>query len=426
MRKLSTKLLFAAVCAFALIGCSRAPSADPPRPDLASLDPTTARAIQSAHETVIRSPQSAEAWGRLGQHLNAVEFHDEASLCYQRAAELDPKSAKWLHLLALLQLQDDPDSAINNLMRASALGTNDASRLRLARALAERARYSEATNHLHALLSANPSHPAARLELARAYLANNQTNSIPDLLSPSVTNHFTARPALLLLSQVHARAGETAAAAALAERAARMPRSFDWPDPFLREVQALRPKRLQLADQAGALLAQGRLAEAEKVIAELLADFPNDAEAFLLSGRLLLQQERFAEAEEHLRRHVQLNENSLNGHFQLGLVFLRQQRWEQAAAALEHALALKPDFAQAHANLALARSRMGDSRRAAESYRQALRYRPGDARTHLALAEELARLGDSKEAFEHATRALEIDPKLERAKILRDQLAANH
>jgi tetratricopeptide (TPR) repeat protein len=360
----------------------------------------------------------------LGQHLNALEFHKEARTCYQRAGELDPQSPKWPHLLALLQFQDEPGAAISNLTRAVTLnaGTNDASPLRLAQALAERGRYSEATNHLHALLGTNPSHPAARLELARVHLANNQTNLITDLLSTCLTNPFTARPALLLLSQARAREGETAAANALAERALRMPRAFDWPDPYLREVQALRPQRLQLADRAGALLAQGRLADAEKVIAKLLEDFPNDAEAFLLSGRLLLQQERFAEAEERFRQHLQLNENSLNGHFQLGLLLLRQQRWEQAAPVLERALLLKPDFAQAHANLALARSRMGDPARAVESYRQALRYRPGDARTHLALAEELARLGQQKEALEQSRIAFGIDPTLERARTLRDPL----
>ena len=420
------KFLFAAICAFGLTACSPRHAPDPPLPQFGSLDPVTLGAIQDAREAVLRSSDSAEAWGRFAQHLNASEFHNEARICYQRAATLDSNSAKWLHLLALLQLQNEPDTAISNLTRAAALGTNDSSHLRLAQALTERGRYSDATNHLHALLRTNPAHPAARLELARVHLANNNTNSVFQLLSVCLTNPFTARPALLLLGQLRAREGETAAATALAERAARMPRTFDWPDPFLREVQALRPQRLQLTDQAGALLSQRRLGEAEKVIAELLRNFPGDPEAFLLSGRLLLLQERLNEAEQRFREHLELNENSLNGLSQLALVLLRQERWNDAAVVLDRAIGLKPDFAQAHANLALTRSRLGDAQGAAASYREALRSRPGDARAHLGLAQELARLGQRKEALDHANQALKIDPGFEAARLLRDQLSSDH
>jgi tetratricopeptide (TPR) repeat protein len=201
-----------------------------------------------------------------------------------------------------------------------------------------------------------------------------------------------------------------------------MPRPFDWPDPFLREVQSLRPRRTELADAAGSLLARGRTAEAEKVIDELRRQFPQDAEALLLQGRLLLMQQNFAGAEAAFRRHLELNENSVNGLFQLSLALLRQQKWDEAARALDRAVSLKPDFAQAHANLALAKSRSGDAKGAVESYRNAIRCRPGDAATRAALAEELARAGRTAEAREEVELALKIEPKLERAQKLRDAL----
>ncbi len=415
-------LLFALLAA-GLIGCSRQP--EPPPLPTVSANAEMLQAISAARTEVVKSAGSGAAWGRLGQAFEAGEYPGEARICYARAAELEPESARWPHLLGLLQLQDAPAAALTNLARATRLAspTNDASRLRLAQALIERGRPAEAKEHLAPLLAARPDHPAARLELARVRLAENEPTLAAELLTPCLTNPYTARSAAQLLSQAKARSGDAAGAVALARRAAAMPRPFDWPDPFLREVQEFKQDRSHQVEKANRQVIQRRWAEAEVTLTNLLSSFPDDPECLLVLGRLRFQQSRCPEAEAAFRRHLAVQTNSLNGLIQLGLSLMCQSRWPEAGDVFGRAVQVKPDFAQAHLNLGLARSRAGDPAGAITSLREALRCSPGDADAHALLAEELSRTGARDEAARHLERALALDPASPRAKALRQKLS---
>ncbi len=379
--------------------------------------------ITKARAEVVASRASGPAWGRLGQTFEAGEFPAEAQACYAQASALDAGSARWPHLLGLLQLQDSPAAALTNLARAAHLAapTNDAPRLRLAQALVERGRHPEAKEWLAPILAARPGHPAARLESARIHLAENLPAVAADLLAPCLTNPYTARPAVLLLSQARARTGDDVSAVALAKRAAAMPRPFDWPDPFLREVQDLKQDRARSVERANQQLIQRRFAEAGATLAELLGRFPDDPEGLLVLGRLHLQQGRCAEAEAAFRSHLAARPDSLSGLVQLGLSLMCQSRWSDADEIFSKAVGLKPDFAQAHFNLGLARSRGGDGAGAIASLRMAIRCSPGDADAHTLLAEQLFRSGAREEAARHLDRALALEPGNPRAKALRDR-----
>ena len=419
------RLLGALTASIALMftACSRSPQ--PPMASSPSLDPSLEAGIESARRAVLTSPQSAEHWGKLGQGFQAAEFFPEARVCYARAVELDPKSPRWAHLLGLLELQEEPEAALAHLARAAELAglQPDAPRLRLAQALVERGRFEDATRQLDMLLQANPTHPGARLEMARIHLTRGETDRAAADLATCLTNGYTARSALLLLAQIRQRQGKTEEAAGLSRRASGMPRPFDWPDPFLREVQGLRGDRQKLADQANGFLMQQRLPETEFALSRLLAVAPDDPEGLLLLGRLRYQQQQCAAAEAALRRHLATQPNSLNGLMQLALAQLCQQRWKEGATTLRQIVALKPDFAQAHANLAYTLSRDGDAQGAIRSYRDALRSSPGDVNAHIALADELFRAHQTAEARDHAHRALELAPNDPRARQLLDRLA---
>lgn len=389
------------------------------------LDPALRTLLETARAGVVTNhPPSAETWGRYGQALDAAQAYPEARVSYSQAARLDPTAARWPHLLGLLELQDEPEAALRHLALAvtNSATTNDAPRLRLAQALVERGRFDEARLHLDSLLGQRSNHPAARLELARIHLAQQQLAPAAEALGPCLTNPYTARPALLLLSQIRAREGQAELASTLARRAAALPKPFDWPDPYLREVQALRPDRAQQAERIQAMLAQRRFVEADAALAKLMESWPDDPEFLLLAGRSLLQQRRCPEAEQRFRAHLRVTPDSLNGQTQLALALLCQQRWADAVQVLETTVAMKPDFAQAHANLGLARSRLGDSAGAIRSYRDALRCSPGDPNPHAALAEELARTGETAEALKQAEQALAIEANHARARALRERL----
>jgi tetratricopeptide (TPR) repeat protein len=405
-------------------GCGGSMRPEPPAISLTSLDSGLADLLQRSRDAVVATPKSADAWGKLGQAFHVAEFSREAQECYRRAIALDASSPRWIHLLSLLQLQEQPDEAIRGLARAAELaGTQpDAPRVRLIQALVERGRYDEAVESIRSLLARNPSHLAARLESARVSLARNEVDRAAAALEPCLTNAYTMRPAMLLLAQVRQRQGDSVAAAELSRRAARMPRPFDWPDPFLREVQNLRIDQQSLTDQVNGLLMQQRLKEAEAALAPLLKSRPNDPEVLLMLGRLRFLERNCPEAEGVFRRLLTIQPESLNGLMQLSLAILCQQRWSDAVAPLRRIISLKPDFTQAHYNLGYALARLGDAPGAIRSYREALRSSPGDMAAHLALAEELFLSGQRDAAFSQLSRAAELNPEDPRIPKLRERL----
>lgn len=396
----------------------------PPEILTASLDPGLRALIDTSRAAVIQSPESGAAWGGLGQALHAAEFHTQAQFCYSNATVFDATNFRWPYLLGLLELQDDPDRAIQNLERATQLAPAHVQgpRYQLGRALVERGRHAEAAPHLKALLAAEPAHAAARVELARVHFARNALKEATLELQPALSNSYTLRPALQLVAQMAQRNGQLDMAASVARRASALPRAFDWPDPVLRDVQRLRVDRARLAEQANEHLQQNRLSEAQLALQKLLDSFPGDPEGLLLLGRLHFVQKRCAEAEADFKRHLAARPDSLNGLVQLGLALQCQQRWPDAVAVLERVVQLKPDFAQAHMNLGHARSKAGDSPGAIRAYREALRCSPGDINAHMALAEELANTGDVKSASHHVERAAALNPQDPRLPEARKQL----
>ncbi|MGE3309948.1 MAG: tetratricopeptide repeat protein [Limisphaerales bacterium] len=402
-------------------GCRREIGMAVPEIPGVNLDPAMAEPLFRARERALADTGSADAWGRFGQHLEAAEFPGEARICYLRASELDPGSARWVHLLGLLELQDSPDAGWAHLARAAELAgsTNDASRVRLAQSLVERGRFEEAVPHLVALTNARPGHPAALLEWARVRLAERDLDDAEARLGTCLTNPHAAKQAIWLLSQVRARQGRSEEARVLADRAAKLPRAFDWPDPYQREVQGLRVDRARRIDRIQGWMAQGKLEDADRELGVLLGENPEDSEALLLAGRLALQRRQCPEAEERFRLQLRVAGESVNGLMQLSLALLCQQRWKEAEIVLTRVLVLKPDFAQAHANRAIARSRNGDRPGAIAGFRDALRCSPGDAGNHAALGEELARSGAVEDAMKHIDRALEIAPDNARARALK-------
>ena len=414
----------AAAAVVALLSACQAPSAPPPEISLQNLDQSMIELVGRSRSNVLAAMTSAAAWGRLGEVYHTLEFLPEARVCYERAAALAPESAQWPHLLGLIRLQDDPETAIGLLKRAAALaGTHpDSPHVRLLQALVERGRAGEAARVAKELLAVAPDHPVARLELARMQLASQELAAAAENLDGCVSNRFTRRAALLLLGQVRQRQGDGAAAAELIRQGTALERSLDWPDPFLAEVQSLRVDRHQIADQVNTFLIRGRLAEAASGLSRLLSAAPDDAEGLLLLGRLRYLEKRCPEAEAALRRHLQVQPDSLNGHMQLALALLCQKRWADAVASLRRVLQLKPELAPAHSNLGYALARSGDSPGAIRSYQEALRYSPGDVDAHFALAEELGIAGRKAEALEELDRTLVLAPADARGAKLRERL----
>src|SRR6185295_18379352 len=122
------------------------------------------------------------------------------------AQRLDPGDQRWWHLSGGLLLLSQPDRAVGDLRQSVRVATNavsaEISRFALGRGLLELGREGEAAEELLALLRGNTNHAGARLEMARIEVSHDHWTNAEQLLSLCVSNHYTVRPAILLVAQM--------------------------------------------------------------------------------------------------------------------------------------------------------------------------------------------------------------------------------
>ena len=124
---------------------------------------------------------------------------------------------------------------------------------------------------------------------------------------------------------------------------------------------------------------QGRLTEAERLYAAILAKRPNDFDANHFFGALRLQQGRDDEAIRLIGAALKVNRKSPQALTNYGLALERTGRIDEALAAYDKAIALKPDHAAAYNNRGLALLRAGRAGEALASFDRAAAISPNYA-----------------------------------------------
>jgi tetratricopeptide (TPR) repeat protein len=137
--------------------------------------------------------------------------------------------------------------------------------------------------------------------------------------------------------------------------------------------------RRVLLDQAVALHGQGRLAEAERLYAQILAADPNQLDARHMLGVLRAQQGRNAEALELIAPVTAAQPGNALAWANHGNVLNALGRYDPALESFDRALALQPQQAEAWNNRGIALSRLGQLDAALESYDRALSVNPAFA-----------------------------------------------
>ena len=384
-----------------------------------------ARLIEGAWRDVRDNPRSGDAWGKLGSALMHYEFIPEARLCFDHAEKLSPGNPRWPYLHALFVLSRGPADAAPLLRRAVAsCGERpDMPRLQLAQWLAEHGEVAEAEQHFQTLLRLAPNHPPSLLGMARLRRTQGRLEESRGFVQRCLGDPHTAKAAHALLAQVQQALGIAAAAEAAARQAASLPADAPWPDPFWTEASVFRVGRKALLQDASLLLDQEQLAPALEVLATVTRDYPDDDEAWYLTGWTLNRAQRGAEAERALREHLRRSPQSPKGQAQLAVSLLSQKRPAEAVDVLETALKLKPTWRELHFNLGYACAQLGRDADAIRHLRDALALDPNHVPTHTALAELLIRRGDSAEARRLLRQALDLQPSDSRARALLQSLA---
>ena len=134
------------------------------------------------------------------------------------------------------------------------------------------------------------------------------------------------------------------------------------------------------------------------------------AEQTLAMAQALLAAGRLGEAEALLRAALKLKPGSAEAHNDLGIALARQGRYAEAIPEYEAALALKPGWAAALGNLGNALSDSGRKDEAIARFEEALAADPNRAETHNDLGVVLASLKREADAVPRFKRALALAP----------------
>jgi tetratricopeptide (TPR) repeat protein len=160
-----------------------------------------------------------------------------------------------------------------------------------------------------------------------------------------------------------------------------------------------------------ALVRSRRAAEAEKVLAGLLAQQGDSAELSVLLGQAQTGQGKYDVAIESLQRALRLNAAVAEANATLGTVYLRQGRLAEAEAALRAELASLPTDVRSLQSLAEVLDSAKRPEEAVPLLRDVLRSRPESAEAHSLLGAILLAQGATAEAVEHLETAARLIPE---------------
>jgi predicted O-linked N-acetylglucosamine transferase (SPINDLY family) len=159
----------------------------------------------------------------------------------------------------------------------------------------------------------------------------------------------------------------------------------------------------------------GRLAEAESIYRQILAEQPNHVVATYRLGVLMGQAGRLDLAEDFFRQAVRIKPDYANAHNNLGYALNGRGQLDEAITSFRHAVRLNPDLAEAHSNLGNALAAKGQFDEAITFHRHAVRLNPDLAEAHSNLGNALAGNGQLDEAITFHRHAIRLKPDLAEA-----------
>ncbi len=322
----------------------------------------TASALRQVEQAIALDPSYAPAWTALGAVSFAGGKKAEAAAAFQRAVELAPRSVDARLALANYQWAiGTVEEAEATLRAALALEPENVSAHRaLALLLVTTRRAPEAETHFRALAT----DAAGRLALADYYMGLGRNTE-----------------ALAILAEIE-KAGDKSDA-----RAARL-------------------------RTASIRYATGQKQEAHRIVDELIAERPRNAEARTAKARMLLSDGgAAAEAVVQAREAVKADQDLVAARYTLGLAALAQRDLVEAERAFEAAARLSPRAAAAQMQLARIRLARGEMAGAVSAAELAVRERPSDAQAAVLLAQTLRAQGDVDRASRELTRRIADDPE---------------
>ncbi len=154
----------------------------------------------------------------------------------------------------------------------------------------------------------------------------------------------------------------------------------------------------------------GRLAQAEGLYRQVLAQDGNYPDAIHLLGVLAMQVGKWTDAVNLIGRAAAMKPDAADYHSNLGIVLEKMGKLDAAIAEWNRTLELQPDHAEAHSNLSMALEAKGDLEAALSHGRKATELKPQYAEAHSNLGIALRSSGRLDDAIIEWKKAVEIRP----------------
>lgn len=154
----------------------------------------------------------------------------------------------------------------------------------------------------------------------------------------------------------------------------------------------------------------GRLAEAEAIYRQVLAQTPDQPDALHLLGAIAGQTGRLDEAIDLISRAIAVHPTQAVYHSNLSEMYRRAGRPDEAISAARQAIRLNPNFAKAYCNMGMALKSVRKFDDALAAFRRAIEINPGFVEAHSQLGNTLKGLGQFDDAIAAYRRLCKLTP----------------
>ncbi len=345
------------------------------------------RAVKQPHRELLQTGLVHHRAGRFAQ----------ASACYGRLLQANPRNPDALHLSGVLARQEDRLDVSARLIGTAIQLSGGVStyHYNLARTFALQGRRGEAKESYRRAIRLNGRDADSLQMLAQLLEEPGEAAEAMELCKRVIELAPEREAVYLHLAFLLKTRGEVAAALELYRRAVGLfPDSSD--------------SHFSLGK---ALYEAGRPEECIPCYERALALKPDDTEAHNCLGRVLHERGDLGLARQSYLRAVTLNPEFAEALSNLGALQMDAGEYRTGEAVLRRAIALKPGLWNAHCNLGSILARQGDALGAIAAFRTVLMENPRDVPTLCSLGFTLDALGDEAGAASCFRLALEVQPE---------------
>jgi tetratricopeptide (TPR) repeat protein len=318
-------------------------------------------------------PTVGAYYNELGAALAAQQKYRDAIEQFRRALERVPmrqRAAVWENIGEMHMRLGQPDEAIDAYFHTLSLNPEDGGALAvLAELLLQQNRVEESLELLLAASADGAASPSVYLTLGLAQMRTNDLVAASQSLRHAASLAPENKQVAYTLAQVLRRLGRSEDAASELARYQELQKQTEANEARVRHLRSS-------VSTAGEQLSEGRLADAEETLRQILAIEPDYPAALHLLGFVQLKGDQLTAATITLKRAVGLDPVNAETNFYLGYAKFLSGDLEAAQEATETAILIYEWDARYHAQLGFIQSELALYGQAREAFNRALEHDP--------------------------------------------------